>query len=62
MKSIEVIIATDGAVAIEAIGFKGRACETATAELEQALGKTKTKLKKPEYHASNLAQQKAGAS
>jgi len=49
-KSIEVIIGTDGALAIEAVGFQGADCEKATAFLEEALGQASSKQKKPEYH------------
>lgn len=62
MKSIEVIITPAGEVQIEAVGFKGNACEKATAELEAALGTTTAKKKKPEYFAANTNTQKAGAS
>lgn len=39
MKSIEVDIAPDGEVKIEAFGFQGGACLAATKEIEEALGK-----------------------
>jgi len=48
-KSIEVTIQTDGKVQIEAIGFKGGACEKATQAIEQALGTVASRKKKPEY-------------
>lgn len=50
MKSIQVLIDETGAVEIEAIGFKGNACEKATAGLEKALGVVRNKKKKPEFH------------
>lgn len=62
MKSIQVTISATGEVEIEALGFKGNACEKATAELEKALGTPGTRKKKPEYYAANTGQQKAGAS
>lgn len=40
MKSIEVDVAPDGEVKIEAFGFEGGACLAATKEIEDALGKT----------------------
>ena len=49
-KTIEVIIAPDGAIQIDAIGFKGADCEHATKFLEEALGVVQHKQKKPEYH------------
>lgn len=50
MKQIEIVIAADGQVQIEAIGFKGNACEKATAAIEAALGVETSKKKKPEYY------------
>ena len=52
-KSIEVTIKTDGKVEIEAIGFKGGACEKATQAIEQALGTVSTRKKKPEFYQQN---------
>ena len=62
MKTIKAVITPQGEVQIETTGFKGAACEQATADLEKALGTTASKKKKPEYYAGNTAQQKAGAS
>lgn len=62
MKKIEVIISPEGEVTIEAIGYKGSACERATAELEKALGTTTERKKKPEYHSHASATQKVGGS
>ena len=53
-KSIEVTIKTDGKVEIEAIGFKGGACEKATQAIEQALGTVAARKKKPEYYQQNI--------
>jgi len=52
-KSIEVTIKTDGKVVIEAIGFKGGACEKATQAIEQALGTVASRKKKPEFYQQN---------
>lgn len=60
MKSIIVEIAPSGEVKIEATGFKGKACETATAEMERALGVSGSRKKKPEYFASEVSQQSVG--
>ena len=49
-KTIEVIVAPDGSLKIEAMGFKGADCERATAFLERALGRVGKKVKKPEYY------------
>lgn len=63
--TIEVIITPVGEVCIEAIGFKGGACEKATAAIEQALGAVRVKRRKPEYNqqatTSAGAQQRLGA-
>ena len=50
MPQLEVLIDEDGNVSIEAIGFKGKACDLATADLEKALGKVKTKNRKKEFY------------
>ena len=49
-RSIEIIIAPDGTLSVDAIGFKGADCEQATKFLETALGLTCHKQRKPEYH------------
>jgi hypothetical protein len=51
-RSIEIIIAPDGALTIDAVGFKGADCDQATQFLEQALGVSKARRRKPEYHQS----------
>ena len=60
MKTIEVIVKTDGTLKIDAVGFQGADCEKATAFLEKALGATKGKQKKPEYHRQAQRQQRVG--
>ena len=61
-QTIEVIIAPDGAIQIDAVGFKGADCEHATKFLEEALGCVTQKQKKPEYHQRTKAsnQQRIG--
>ena len=54
---IEVIVATDGGIAINAIAFKGADCEKATKYLEEALGAVGRKVKKPEYHQAGQRHQ-----
>lgn len=61
MKSIEVIVHSDGKVKIDAIGFTGPDCEKATAFLEKALGKTKSRQKKSEIYRILQGVQKIGA-
>jgi hypothetical protein len=62
-RSIEILIAPDGTLTIDAIGFKGADCDQATKFLEQALGLTAEKQRKPEFHQSRTAkrQQRLGA-
>ena len=55
-RSIEVVVSPSGEVLIEAIGFKGSDCETATRFLEEALGVCANRQRKPEYH-QNARQQ-----
>lgn len=60
MKTITIDITPTGEVQIETTGFKGKACEQATAEIEKALGVTGKKVKKPEYHQTAVNTQKVG--
>ena len=50
MKSIEITFHADGSVKVEAIGFKGKGCQQATADFEKGLGSVTDDTKKPEYH------------
>lgn len=61
-RSIEILIAPDGTLTIDAVGFKGTDCDQATKFLEQALGLTAEKQRKPEYQQSRTAkrQQQVG--
>ena len=49
-KTIEVVVSSEGAIQIDAVGFKGADCEHATKFLEEVLGTVQQKQKKPEYH------------
>ncbi len=60
MKTIEVIVQTDGSLKIDAVGFQGADCEKATRFLEQALGKSTGKHKKPEFYRQVQKQQRVG--
>jgi hypothetical protein len=60
-KTIEVVVAADGTLKIDAVGFAGPDCEKATAFLEAALGLRTGRTKKPEYHARRTAQQQVRA-
>lgn len=61
MKTINVVIAPDGSIKIDAVGFKGADCEKATKFLEDALGVTADRKRKPEFHHSQSNQQQQGA-
>lgn len=51
-KGITVIIDTDGAVHVEAHGYTGGACKTATAPLtQQLMGNPAKDVIKPEFYA-----------
>lgn len=60
MKTIQVLVSPQGEVQIEATGFKGNACEQATADIEKALGVTGKKIKKPEYYQTAAHTQNVG--
>jgi hypothetical protein len=49
-RTIEVIVAPDGTLKIDAVGFQGADCEKATAFLEEALGQVTDHQRKPEYN------------
>ena len=61
-RTIEIIVSPAGDITIDAVGFQGTDCEKATKFLEEALGTTNTRAKKPEYYAqrSTKNQQKVG--
>jgi len=59
-RTIEVIVQPDGSLTIDAVGFQGADCEKATAFLEQALGQTTGREKKPEYYRRVQRQQRVG--
>jgi hypothetical protein len=50
MKEIIVEISPDGAVHVEAFGYRGNSCEEATKFIEEALGETVEQKRKPEYY------------
>lgn len=60
MKQVIITISATGEVEIEAVGFKGNACEKATEALEKAMGTPGKRTKKPEYYAAAGTQQRIG--
>lgn len=55
MKQVIIDIGPDGEVRIDAVGFKGKACEKATAAFEEALGKVSKRTKKSEWYQSTAS-------
>ena len=55
-RTIEVTVSPRGDITIEAMAFKGGDCEQATAYLEEALGVTGQRTKKPEYYQRSRQQ------
>ena len=62
MRAIEIIVDTAGGLKIEALNFQGADCEKATKYLEEALGETKERTRKPSYlaRAKTKTQQRVG--
>ena len=62
-RSIEVIVMPDGQLIIDAVGFKGPACDKATRFLEEALGRIAGKQRKPAFNERNQThgQQRVGS-
>ena len=48
-KQIHVKVDATGAITVEAHGFKGNGCEAATKAMEEALGTTTARVRKPDY-------------
>lgn len=62
-RKIHVRVTPAGEITVEAEGFRGKGCEAATKAIEEALGKTATRTRKPEYwrqENSRKNQQKLG--
>lgn len=59
-KQVIIQVSPDGEVKIDAVGFKGNACEKATAALIKAMGQVTKSAKKPEFFAQQTQEQKAG--
>ena len=55
--TIEIIVSPNGDISIDALGFTGADCETATRYLEEALGVIGTRERKPEYHQRQRTKQ-----
>ena len=58
-RKIEVLVPVDDENAetiVEALNFKGKACDLATKDIERSLGSVKAKKHKPEYNAKDTVQ------
>jgi hypothetical protein len=49
IRRIIVRVSPTGDITVEADGFQGKGCEAATKAIEEALGKTKERVHKPDY-------------
>ena len=49
-RSIDITVRPDGGVTLEALNYEGADCEAATRFLEEALGVTTKRNRKPEYY------------
>lgn len=48
-RKIHVRVSSVGKITVEAEGFHGKGCEAATKAIEEALGKTKQRTRKPDF-------------
>ena len=48
-RRIHVRVSPTGEIIVEAEGFQGKGCEAATKAIEDALGKTRTRTRKPDF-------------
>jgi len=49
IRRIHVRVSPNGEIVVEAEGFQGKGCEAATKAIEEALGKPRARVRKPEY-------------
>jgi len=56
-RRIHVRVSPSGEITVEAEGFQGKGCEAATKAIEEALGKTTARVRKPEYWRQAQRQQ-----
>ena len=56
-KRIHVRVSPIGEITVEAEGFHGNGCEAATKAIEDALGKTKARTRKPDFWRQSSSQQ-----
>lgn len=56
-RRILVKVSPAGEITVEADGFQGNGCEAATKAIEEALGKTTTRVRKPDFWRQSLRQE-----
>ena len=57
MKTIEIIVASDGKTTVQTKGFAGSSCRDASRFLEQALGQRTAEQLTAEFHQTETVQQ-----
>lgn len=63
IRRIHVRISAIGEITVEAEGFQGKGCEAATKAIEDALGKSRNRTRKPDFwrqSSRHQTQQKLG--
>lgn len=50
MRKIEVIVSPNGETRVEAVGYQGNSCQSATRAIEEALGCRTSSVKKLEFY------------
>ena len=53
MRQIEVVVSPTGESRVEAVGYQGSSCQSATKALEKALGAKSSGSLKPEFYETN---------
>jgi len=48
-RKIHVRVSSVGEITVEAEGFRGKGCEAATKAIEEALGKPRERIRKPDF-------------
>ena len=56
-RRIHVRVSPFGEITVEAEGFQGKGCEAATKAIEEALGKTRARTRKPDFWRQSSRQQ-----
>ena len=58
-RRIHVRVSPFGEITVEADGFQGKGCEAATKAIEEALGKPRERIRKPDFWRQAQAQSQA---